>query len=40
VGALFLSFPQVTAYHGRVEAVELTAYDTQDNVLYHERIRW
>ena len=36
----FLSFPQVTAYHGRVEAVDLTAYDTQEHLLYHAEVRW
>jgi hypothetical protein len=35
-----LSFPQITAYHGQVEAVDLTAYDTEDHLLYHAEVRW
>ena len=34
----FLSFQQITAYHQQVEAVDLTAYDTQAHLLYHARL--
>ena len=36
----FLSFQRITAYHLQIEAVDLTAYDTQTHILYHAEIRW
>ena len=39
-GRFMLSFPEVTAYHGQVEAVKLTAYDTQEHLLYHSEVKW
>ena len=39
-GRFMLSFPELTAHHGRVEAVKLTAYDTRDDLLYHSEVKW
>jgi hypothetical protein len=36
----YLSFPEITAYHGQVEAVVMTAYDRKERILYHADVRW
>jgi hypothetical protein len=36
----YLSFPHVTAYHGQVEKVFLTAFDTETRLLYHTEVAW
>ena len=36
----FLSFPRITAYNRRVEAVQVTAYDTKSHHIYHADVRW
>ena len=39
-GRFLLSFEEVTARHGVVHAVTLTAYDTRDDLLYHSEVKW
>lgn len=36
----YLSFAEITAYHGQVEAVVMTAYDRKDRILYHSEVKW
>jgi hypothetical protein len=36
----YLSFFEVTAFHGRTESVKLTAYDRAAQLLYHSEVSW
>ena len=35
-----VAIPELTAYHGRVESVKLTALDTVTGFLYHADVSW
>ena len=35
-----VAIPELTAYHGRVETVQLTALDTVTGFLYHADVAW
>lgn len=36
----YLSFPQLSAFHGQVEGVDLTALEIATQALYHAEVRW